>query len=186
MKRIALSFAVLSVCVPLLAYSPSEAPSANDMQAIITAQFGPEFVLAQSFPVLTGDFNGDGVEDVALVVTPKGALQIDSERFRVIDPSSEYFGLGDPKITAQFASQNPGGPRYLLIIHGLGKDAWRIKEPKERFVVINVSFDRISVGHVVKKKKAMDDINLEETGIISSFLYWNGHRYKWQPGATQM
>lgn len=172
--------------MPLLVHSASEAPSGNDMQAIITAQFGPEFVLAQSFPVLTGDFNGDGVEDIALVVTPNGALQTDTERFRVIDPSSDYFGLGDPKITAQFASKYPGGPRYLLIIHGVGKDAWRVKEPKERFVVINMTFDHISVGHVVKKKKAMDDINLEETGILNSFLYWNGHRYKWQPGATQM
>jgi len=185
MKSIAVSFAVLGLCITLAAHR-AEAPSANDMQAIISAQFGSEFVLAQSFPVLTGDFNGDGVEDVAFVVTRHGALQTLSERFHVIDPSSEYFGIGDPKITAQFASQDPGGPRYLLIIHGIGKEAWRVKEPKERFVVINVNFDRISVGHVVKKKKAMDDINLEETGILSSFLYWNGHRYKWQPGATEM
>jgi hypothetical protein len=186
MKRIALSVAVLSFCVTLLAQPAPEASSTNELQAIIAAQFGPEFVLAQSFPVLTGDFNGDGVEDVALVVTSHGAIQTDSSRFRVLDPSSEYFGIGDPKITSQFASQYPGGSRYLLIIHGIGKEAWRVKEPKERFVLINMNFDRISVGHLAKKKKIMDDINLEETGILSSFLYWNGHRYKWQPGATEM
>ncbi|PYX84987.1 MAG: hypothetical protein DMG68_19010, partial [Acidobacteria bacterium] len=155
-------------------------------QAIVSAQFGTQFVLSQAFPILTGDFNGDGVEDIAVVVTSHGALQTDSSRFRVIDPSSEYFGIGDPKITAQFASQYPGGSRYLLIIHGLGKDGWRAKEPKERFLLINVNFDRISVGHIARKKKAMDDIDLEETGVLTSFLYWNGHRYKWQPGATQM
>ena len=187
MKRITVSFAVLSFCVTLFAHPASDAPSANDMQAIIADQFGSEFVLSQSFPVLTGDFNGDGVEDVAFVVTAKGGLHTDSTRFRVIDPSSSYFGIGDPKVTSQFASQYPGGSRYLLIIHGLGKDAWRVKEPKERFIVINVSFDHISVGHVARKKnKVMDDINLEETGILSSFLYWNGHRYMWQPGASQM
>ena len=187
MKRIAVSFAVLSLCITLFAHSASETPNANDIQAIISEQFGSEFNPSPTFPVLTGDFNGDGVEDVAFVVTAKGLLHTDSSRFRVIDPSSEYFGIGDPKVTSQFASQYPGGSRYLLIIHGLGKDAWRVKEPKERFVVINISFDRVSVGHVAKKKKkAMDDINLEESGILSSFLYWNGHRYKWQPGATQM
>ena len=186
MKRIAVSFAVLSFCVTLFAQPASEAPTANDMQAIISAQFGSEFVLLQKFPVLTGDFNGDGIEDVAVVVTSRDALQTDTSRFRVIDPSSEYFGLGDPKITSQFASQYPGGSRYLLIIHGVGKEAWRVKEPKECFVLINLSFDRIALGHFAKKKKMMDDINLEETGVLSSFLYWNGHRYMWQPGATQM
>ena len=186
MKRIAVFIAVLSFCVTLLASPVPEAPSTDDLQAIISAQFGPQFVLAQSFPVLTGDFNGDGVEDVAFVVTSRVALQTDSSRFRVFDPSSDYFGVGDPKITSQFASQYPGGSRYLLIIHGVGKDAWRVKEPKERFVLINMSFDRISVGHLERKKKVIDDISLEETGVLSSFLYWNGHRYKWQPGATEM
>jgi len=186
MKRIAVSIAVLSFCVTLLASPAPEASSTNEVQAIISAQFGPQFVLSQSFPVLTGDFNGDGVEDAAFVVTARGGLQTDSSRFRVIDPSSDYFGIGDPKVTTQFASQYPGGSRYLLIIHGVGKDAWRVKEPKERFVLINLSFDRISVGHIEKKKKVMDDIDLEESGILGSFLYWNGHRYKWQPGSTQM
>ncbi|PYY10437.1 MAG: hypothetical protein DMG61_21805 [Acidobacteria bacterium] len=186
MKRIAVSIAVLSLCVTLLAYPTPEGSLTNDVQAIVSAQFGTQFVLSQAFPILTGDFNGDGVEDIAVVVTSHGALQTDSSRFRVIDPSSEYFGIGDPKITAQFASQYPGGSRYLLIIHGLGKDGWRAKEPKERFLLINVNFDRISVGHIARKKKAMDDIDLEETGVLTSFLYWNGHRYKWQPGATQM
>jgi hypothetical protein len=186
MKRTAVAIAVLSFCVTLLASPAPEASSTQEVQAIISAQFGPEFVLMQSFPILTGDFNGDGIEDVAFVVTARGALQTDSSRFRVIDPSSDYFGFGDPRITAQFASQYPGGSRYLLIIHGAGKQAWRVKEPKERFVLINMNFDRISVGHFEKKKKIMDDISLEETGVLSSFLYWNGHRYKGQPGATEM
>ena len=189
MKRIAVCLAVLSLCLSLLASAASEDSSKpenskSDLQPIISEQFGSEFVLAPSYPVLTGDFNGDGVEDIAVVVTSQAALQADSSRFKVLDPSSEYFGLGDPRITSQFASQYPGGSRYLLILHGMGKDAWRVKEPKERFVLINMKFDRISNGHFEKKKKIMADINLEETGVLNSFLYWNGHRYKWQPGAT--
>ncbi|PYX99235.1 MAG: hypothetical protein DMG64_17695 [Acidobacteria bacterium] len=186
MKKTAVCIAVLSFCANLIAQGAPEASTKNEVQAIISAQFGPQFVLAHAFPILTGDFNGDGVEDIAVVVTSHDALQTDSSRFRVIDPASEYFGIGDPKITSQFASQYPGGSRYLLIIHGVGKEAWRVKEPKERFVVINVSFDRISIGHMERKKKTIDDIDLEETGVFNSFLYWNGRRYRWQPGATQM
>lgn len=164
---------------------PAKQPVA-DLQAIVSAQFGPEFELMKDFPVLTGDFNGDGVEDAAFVATTHGGFQPDSGQFRVLDPSSSYFGLGDPKITAQFSSKYPGGPRYLLIIHGSGSEAWHAKNPKERFVIINLAFDRLSVGRVKRKKKVIDDIGVEETGILNSFLFWNGRRYEWQPGASEL
>lgn len=165
--------------------TPAKQPAA-DLQAFVSAQFGPEFELMKDFPVLTGDFNGDGVEDAAFVATTHGGFQPDSGQFRVLDPSSSYFGLGDPKITAQFSSKYPGGPRYLLIIHGSGSEAWHAKNPKERFVIINLAFDRLSVGRVKRKKKVIDDIGVEETGILNSFLFWNGRRYEWQPGASEL
>ena len=160
--------------------------SPSDVQAVINAQFGSQFVLAPNFPVLTGDFNGDGSEDVLFVATAHGGVQFATDRFHVLDPSNEYFGIGDTKITSQFASTYPGGARYLLIIHGNGKEGWHAKEPKDRFVLINVNFDHLSVGHVQKKKKVFDDISVEETGILNSFLYWNGRKYKWQPAAADL
>jgi hypothetical protein len=164
----------------------TESHQSSDAQAVISAQFGPQFVLLENFPVLIGDFNADGSEDAAFAVVSRSGLRMESGRFQIFDPSSDYFGIGDPKITAQFSSSNPSGPRYVLIIHGNGKEGWHAKEPKARFVLINLAFDRLSVGHVVKKKKAFDDIDVEETGVLSSFLYWDGHRYKWQPGASEM
>jgi hypothetical protein len=184
MKRIAVMICFLSALLPIAL--AADVPSSRDLQNLVNAEFGEQFVLLQTFPFLTGDFNGDGSEDAVFVATSRDGLQLDSDRFRVIDPSSEYFGEGDPKITSQFAAPYPGGSRYLLIIHGSGKEGWRAKEPSARFVVINMTFDRLSVGHLAKKKKVFDDINFEETGSMSSFLYWNGRRYKWQPGATQM
>ena len=165
----------------------SQTTAANDVQAVIAQQFGSQFVLAPGFPVLTGDFNGDGSEDAVFVVTsPHGGVQTGTDQFRVIDPSSEYFGLGDVRITSQFVPGTPAPQRYLLIIHGNGKDGWHAKEPKDKFVLINLAFDRLSVGHVQKKKKVFDDISVEETGILNSFLFWNGKRYKWQPGAADL
>ena len=164
----------------------ADAKYSSELQALVDAQFGPQFVLLQNYPVLTGDFNGDGIEDAVFVATSHGGLQMDSGQFRVIDPSSDYFGLGDPHITAQFASGNPDGPRYLLIIHGSGAEGWHAKEPKSRFVLINVAFDHIALGHVKRKKKSFDDINVEETGVLSSFVYWDGRKYKWQPGSAQL
>jgi len=182
------AIAVASLTLSSLAHSATEAQPVSEAQKIVSTQFGSQFVLLQDFPVLVGDFNGDGSEDAVFVATARGGIQMTSDRYHVLDPSNEYFGVGDPKITSQFASQYPGGPRYLLIIHGNGPEGWHAKEPRERFVLINVAFDHISIGHIEKKKKkatkVIDDIGLEETGILNSFLYWNGHRYKWSPGAA--
>jgi hypothetical protein len=166
--------------------APAQIDASKQAQAVVDAQFGDQFVLSQDFPVLIGDFNGDGSQDALFVATSRAPVQIGTDRFRVLDPSSEYFGYGDPKITSQFASMKPGPARYLLIIHGSGSEGWRAKEPKSRFVLINVAFDRLSIGHFLKKKKVFDDINLEETGILNAFLYWNGHIYKWQPGPAEL
>ena len=184
MIRFLLWVAVFTLCC--CGILTAQTSQSADIQAIIDAQFGTQFELIAGFPVLTGDFNGDGSEDAAFVVTSHTGVQIGTDRYRVLDPSSEYFGLADASITSQFATAMPGGPRYLLIIHGNGKEGWHAKETKERFVVINLSFDHLSVGHVLKKKKVFDDISVEETGVLSSFLYWNGHRYKWQPGAANL
>ncbi|HWC16610.1 MAG TPA: hypothetical protein VG498_06330 [Terriglobales bacterium] len=174
------------VSLVFAAHAATEVHTTGESQQIISEQFGSQFALLPDFPVLTGDFNGDGIEDVVFVATSHGGFQAESGQFRVVDPSSSYFGMGDPKITSQFSSKYPGGPRYLLIIHGSGKEAWRAKEPKERFVVINLAFDHLSVGHVKRKKKIFNDIGIEETGILNSFLYWNGRKYQWQPGASEL
>jgi hypothetical protein len=187
MKKIAIFVACLCICMALRAQTPPDAAPQSELQTIVSAQFGPQFVLLQNFPMLTGDFNGDGSQDAVFVAAVKGGLQGESGRFRLLDPSNEYFGEGDPKITQQFASQYPEGHRYMLIIHGSGKEGWRAKEPKEKFVLINLAFDHLSVGQMMmKKKKVVDDIGLEETGILNSVLYWNGRQYKWQPGASEM
>jgi hypothetical protein len=172
----------------LFCFHAQAAPDAlptPDVQAVISAQFGEEFVLLSGYPVLIGDFNGDGIQDAVFAATSKSVVQTISSRFKMLDPSSDFFGLGDTGITSQFASPYPGGPKYLLVIHGSGKDGWRAKEPKERFVLINLAFDHISVGHFERKKRNYDDINIEETGILNSFLYWDGHKYKWQPGPME-
>ena len=178
--------ALLLISITAAAQSASPQRPLSDFQALISAQFGPEFELVKDFPVLTGDFNGDGIEDAAFVATTHGGFQPDSAQFHVLDPSSSYFGLGDPKITAQFASKYPGGPRYLLIIHGAGSEGWHATAPKERFVIINLAFDHVFVGRVKRKKKVLDDIRVEETGILNSFLVWNGRRYEWFPGASEL
>ena len=67
MKRAMLLLVFLSV--PSFRVQAADPQPANDNQAVISEQFGSQFVLVQNFPVLTGDFNGDGAEDAVFVVT---------------------------------------------------------------------------------------------------------------------
>ena len=167
------------------AQAAPDALATPNVQAVVSAQFGEEFQLLRGYPVLIGDFNGDGIQDAVFAATSKSVVQTISSRFKMLDPADDFFGMGDTAITSQFASPYPGGPKYLLVIHGSGNEGWHAKEPKERFVLINLAFDHISVGHFEHKRRNYDDINIEETGILNSFLYWDGHKYKWQPGPME-
>jgi hypothetical protein len=181
MKRFFLFACLCGAGLTARAQAPAAA-APDDLQAVITSQFGEGFTIVPNFPVLTGDFNGDGSPDAVLVVTSHNPIQATSSRYTVLDPQSDFFGISDLNISTQFANPYPGGRRYLLVIHGNGKESWRSAPPKNRFLLINVPFDRVSVGHFVRKKHEMDDIAIEETGVLNAFLYWNGHKYKWQPG----
>lgn len=153
---------------------------------LVAKQFGTEFTFVEGFPtpLLQGDFDGDGVQDAAIVAQTKnplgGAAQFN---YRVSDPHHAYFGFGDPKVTASF---NVGDDRVksLLIIHGAGEAAWKAETPKAKFVLINVPFDRLSLGlFKLKKKKTVVAISAHESELMTSFVYFDGKKYKWEPNA---
>jgi hypothetical protein len=51
--------------------------------------------------------------------------------YKVLDPYDEFFGVGDPKITTQFASADPARRGLVIcIIHGSGSETWRAAQPK--------------------------------------------------------
>ena len=89
MKRTVVSLACLGICIALSAQAVPDNTQQGELQAIISAQFGSQFVLLQQFPLLTGDFNGDGSQDAVFVAALKGDLQGESGRFHLIDPSNE-------------------------------------------------------------------------------------------------
>ena len=100
MKSMLVAAAIASLTFTVLALAASTARPVSEAQTIVAAQFGPQFVLLEDFPVLVGDFNGDGSEDAVFVATARGGIQMTSDRYHVLDPSSDYFGVGDPKITS--------------------------------------------------------------------------------------
>jgi len=149
----------------------ASSPKPNATQ--IAQQFGPAFHPLSGFPVLTGDLDKDGAEDAVVVATAENPLLDQAQyHFKVIDPYSSSFGLGDPSITQQF-SVKADVSRYLLIVHN-----WRA--PKAKFVVINFPFDKLSIDRVFVKKKVYPAIRGEESTGSKSVVYWDGRKWKWK------
>ena len=169
--------------------SSAAQPAPPDLEALVKQQFGPTFSLPEKFatPLITADFDGDGVEDAVIVVNSSEPFP-DSValKYRVIDPYNAYFGMGDPRLSASFKVNDPRYNHTLVIIFGVGPEAWHAAVPKAKFVVINLPFDSIHVGRMLvkKKKPPIFVIKAREAEIMDSAVYWDGKKWKWEPGET--
>jgi hypothetical protein len=189
------SLAVLVLFFSSLSFTQISMPKApsptfavdNDF---VQKEFGSTCVIMPGPPVLTGDLDGDGIEDAVIVAKCKNALVDQGENnFQVIDPYYAFFGYGNTRITTQFASEIPEQRGIsLLVIHGAGPDAWRSEAPKAKFVIINMPFKEIGLKKMVLKKKSVLALYIEETGAdqMTSALYWDGKKYRYVPIGASM
>ncbi len=196
--RIAVRLLMACVVLGSAVFGQQAPPTSQfaDLQEVVNKQFGPDFILVTSFPsyeprdagkpfmispLVTGDFDGDGVADAVIVATSKNPL-VGQEAFhyKVVDPYDAYFGWSDPRVTLNFGAQDPSRRRYLLVIHGAGAEGWRSATPKAKFVIINLPFDRLTTSQMTLKKKAISAINAEEAGGMVSVVFWDGKKYRWE------
>jgi len=174
----------------------------SDLPDVVKKQFGPSFSIAMTpgkimmthiqqendtpwTPFMTGDLDGDGVEDAIVIVRSKDALGGEAMYdYKVLDPKNSYFGWGNPKVTSTFAAEDPIHNTMVLLIHGSGKEGWRAEKPKGKFVLINLQFDRITLSGATFKRKAVAAVRVEESDGIASLVFWDGKKYKYLPGAA--
>lgn len=172
--------------------TPASPPAAQpDLAALVKQQFGATFTLPGKFPtpLITGDFDGDGVEDAAIVADSTEPFPDSYEfKYTVSDPYDAYFGMGNPAVAAQFNTNDPQRSHDLLIIFGAGPEAWRSATPKSKFVVVNLPFDEISTGRMLikKNKPPISVIKVRESQIMDSAVWWDAKkkRWKWEPGGN--
>ena len=182
MHRIAVVFAFLGALLPVVpgrllaqAAPPAPAEIAERVRLTVEREFGPRFKLVAKFQPMFGDFDGDGKEDLAVVVTGSPADDQASHNYKLIDPYDSYFGYGNVRITMTFPLHVEGQPLYVAIAHD-----WRAAHPKAKFVIVNLPFERIEVGGAQWKKKAVSTLFTTDSTGMQAQVIWDGKKYRWQ------
>ncbi len=163
----------------------AKAPSPAVTDEYVHKEFGDNCSLLAGPPQFVGDLDGDGVDDLVIAARCKNPMADQAEYgFRVFDPYNSFLGFGDVKVTSTFASDAPERKGVsLLIVHGVGPDAWRSSKEKPKFLLINLPFQTLTVKRLALKKRTVLGIYMEERGegeATSSVIFWDGKRYRYQ------
>jgi len=174
----------------------SASPQTSDSKArefkidndFVQKQFGSTCKLVDGQPPMLADMNGDGVEDLVLAARCTNPMVDQAEHeFIVLDPYYAFYGYGNPKITSSFITEDPASKgMVVLVIHGQGAETWH--SPKEKFVLINLSFKQVSLKKMMLKKKKITAIYTQETDASQSVaaIFWDGKKYRYEPMGSSL
>jgi hypothetical protein len=168
-------------------------PTGAEVAQGLARAFGAAVERTRPARALVGDFNGDGLEDVAVPVRPQ-AGRIDElndglANWWVQDalhepPQPERLPVGEPAL----AAVEPGDV-LLAVIHGYGPHGWRDQRARQCYLVRNAtgppfevrtrkSLERY-VGPTPEGAPLPGEVILAAAGPRPGFVHWTGSRYRW-------
>jgi hypothetical protein len=152
---------------------PEQAAQKPDVTALVAKEFGEGFKPATDIAPIFGDFDGDGKQDMAVVATGDNPLMGEgSHNYKTLDPYNASFGYGNPKVTMAFNTSQQAA-RFILILH-----SWQA--PQLKFVLVNVPFEKLRFGHMMRKKKPVDALEAVDVTGVQGAVYFDGKKYKWE------
>lgn len=133
---------------------------------------------------MTGDFNGDNSEDIAIVVKPSGD--------KLSDLNSEYVNwiLEDPRHVQQLSRNVKANDVLLAVIHGQDREGWRDESAKQTYLLKNAVGTELATESLKQLKtngetKALPqlrgDVIREKLNGSGGIIYWTGAKYAWHP-----
>jgi hypothetical protein len=174
-------------------------PKLTEVREALNRTYGKVVALddsrKQNFVV--GDFNGDGAQDIAMIVKPvEGMLpEINSEvaNWTILDPlklSATDLEKGLNKLPAKpmrvFVRQSE---ELLAVIHGYGPQGWRSAETTQAFLLkhaVGSAMQSHPKKEVLSATKIVGTLPKQDFDVISAtiekesgFLFWTGAKYAW-------
>lgn len=187
---IAAAFAADKKPVPLPpAHAQSPLPAVtNDY---VHKEFGDNCSLLPGVAQFVGDLDGDGIDDLVLAARCKNPMADQGEYgFRVSDPLDSDFGYGNVKVTSGFISEEPDRKDVvLLVVHGVGPEAWRSDKEKPKFLLINLPYTSLTVKRLALRKKTILAIYMVENSEgdqTSAVVFWDGKKYRYRSLGSAM
>jgi hypothetical protein len=182
--------------------SPSGLPTLAEAQAALTRVYQKAVTLDAGVlggkPFVVGDFNNDGVEDIAVVVRPaRGMLaEINSEYANWIVEDMTKVKLPVEHNGIQVLPPKPGpvkieqNDQLLVIIHGYQKEGWRNTQARQTYLLKNAVGENMRAmpikfalaGASAKNPHVAvnGDVIKETMAKQEGFIYWTGSKYAWQ------
>lgn len=178
-------------------------PQPADIKAAVARVFEKAATTDSTRPqesFVVGDFNGDGSEDLAVVVKPSegGLAEINSEvaNWTLEDPANVAIPGGTAS-RQNFASKRVQAERdktLLAIIHGVGPQGWRNSEAKQSYLLKNGAGGDMIVEPVTHLRSGKDKRKLpplrgdaiqKTIAGKPGLLFWTGAKYAWYSTQAQ-
>ena len=136
---------------------------------------------------VTGDFNGDGSQDIAVVVRPvRGKLN------EINDELANWILIDPHELLAPDAAKAPAktdatparvsvaqGDRLLAVIHGHKAEGWRDPAATQTYLLKNAAGSNLKARPRATGRRP--DVISQTLRGEEGFLLWTGARYDWRP-----
>ena len=152
---------------------------------------------ASSSVCVTGDFNADGSEDLAVAVrpVPRNVAELNNDLANWILEDPLLVQLPDPAKGVQPFPPKPKpvkatpGDLLLAVIHGYGPGGWRDPRAQQSYLLRNAAGQAMhcAASLTFRKTPALKqklylagDVIVETLAQKQGFLFWTGSKYAWQ------
>jgi len=175
--------------------SPTTAVEVNDALHRIFA--GAVIATSQGHSFTTGDFNGDGSDDLAVLVHPTDSklktlnhplanwtIQDATQAF--VPPPSQRVIFLPPKPEPQSARSKE---LLLAVIHGYGPNGWRDSNSQQAYLVRHAGSGPIETRPAPDRVEGAP-VSIAHSAIIfepsgtPGFLFWTGSQYAWRRASS--
>ena len=159
-------------------------PTEDELRAVIKKNYEDVVTIDDSRPTpfMTGDFNGDHSEDIAVVVKPR----------KLADLNSEYVNwiLEDPHHVQQASTNVRKDDVLLAVIHGHQGEGWRHEFARQTYLLKNVvgtDLETMSIKQLRSPGESRllpslrGDVIHEKLKGSGGIIYWTGGKYAWHP-----